>query len=498
MQVELRWILLVFLAHCQCLVTAQSGTQETLTVITKDANYIPIDQVDLTGKLGLVFEVKACTSAYIALSAIFGVTNSRMYEILISGWSNTKSVIRTCKQGCTRAESPTEGLLKCNEFVTFWIGWTNGNIALGKGRELGIDQLVEWQDSSPEYITSLAVSSVNGTWIFTPEDNCSLPLTRSILSNGHVSYSSSSSGLPRFNQNSGWHHYGSSTPWLQVDLLQPHKITKMALQGYAPGHSYWVKTFQILYSVDGTNWLYYNKREIIQGNSNGHNVAIVEITENMEARYFHILPTTWNSRPGIRMELYGCQKTVSEKKYTPIEEDIQVEGVLFLHLSPYIVSKVIAIRPGGTLTIQPGVKIIFTTAEAGFEVHGNLLAKGIDNLPVEFTADDAVSEISSYWSGLNFVSGDSVLQHIYVEGARVGIQATGNSVTLDRVTITKCSAGIKYTDGGSFANSTMISDSYIGNNGGHGIEFKGSVTNPFLSIKRTVITGSQSSGIYCR
>ncbi|CAH1790621.1 unnamed protein product, partial [Owenia fusiformis] len=148
--------------------------------------------------------------------------------------------------------------------------------------------------------------------------------------------------------------------------------------------------------------------------------------------------------------------------------------VLFLHLSPYIVSRLVAIRPEGTLTIQPGVKIIFATAEAGFEIHGNLLAQGVGNLAVEFTPDDAVSEISSFWSGLNFVSGHSSLQHAYVKGARVGIQATGYSVTLDHVTITHCAAGIKYTDGESSANSTMISDSYIGHNGKHGIEFKGS------------------------
>ncbi|CAH1780876.1 unnamed protein product [Owenia fusiformis] len=479
----------------------ETGTPETLTIVTKDANYIPIDQVDLTGKLGLVFQVQACESAYVALSAIFGDTNSRMYEILISGSSNTKSVIRDCTERCDRANSLTEGLLKCNESVSLWIGWTNGHVALGKGHNLGINPLVEWDDSSPEYITSFAVSTangVNGTWKFTPDGNCSLPLTRGILSDGQVTYSSSSSGLPRFNQNSGWYHYGSKAPWLQVDLLQPHKITKMALQGYAPRHSYWVKTFQILYSVDGTNWLYYNNREIVQRNRNGYDVEIVELTENMEARYFRILPITWNIHPGIRMELYGCQKAVSEKEYTSIKGDILDDEVLFLFLSPYIVSKKVAIRPEGTLTIQPGVKIIFTTAEAGFEVHGNLLAQGIGNLPIEFTADDAVSEISSYWSGLNFVSGDSLLQHAYVEGARVGIQATGYSVTLDHVTITKCSAGIKYIDGGSpFNNSTMISDSNIGKNGGHGIEFKGSSTNPVLSITRTVITGSQSSGIYC-
>ncbi|CAH1790454.1 unnamed protein product, partial [Owenia fusiformis] len=491
MAAEFRWLLLMLFVHSQHLINAQPG----------NANYIPIDQIDLTGKLGLVFQVQACESAHVVLSAIFGDTNSRMYEILISGWSNKKSVIRDCRGGCDRAGSPTEGLLKCNESVSLWIGWTDGNIALGKGRELGIDPLVEWQDSSPEYITSFAVGTtngVNGIWKFTPDDNCSLPLTRSILSNGQVAYSSSSSGLPRFNQNNGWYSHGSSTPWLQVDVLQPHKLTKMALQGYAPGHSYWVKTFQILYSVDGTNWLYYNKREIQQGNSNGHDVAIVDITDNIEARYIRILPITWNSRPGIRMEIYGCQKAESEREYTPIDDDILDEEVLFLHLSPYIVSRLVAIRPGGTLTIQPGVKVIFTTAEAGFDVHGNLLAQGIDNLPVEFTADDAVSEISSHWTGLIFVSGDSLLQHAYVEGARVGIQATGYSVTLDHVTITKCSAGIKYTDGGSFANSTMISDSYIGNNGGHGIEFKGSPAHPFLSITRTIITGSKSSGIYCR
>ncbi|CAH1790623.1 unnamed protein product, partial [Owenia fusiformis] len=143
-------------------------------------------------------------SAYVALSAIFGETNSRMYEILISGYSNTKSVIRTCKRGCPQAESPTEGLLNCNEFVTLWLGWTKGNIALGKGSNFGINPLVEWDDNSPDYITSVAVSTldgVNGTWQFTPDDSCSLPLGRAVKRED-IAYSSSSSGLPVFNKNS--------------------------------------------------------------------------------------------------------------------------------------------------------------------------------------------------------------------------------------------------------------------------------------------------------
>ncbi|CAH1790602.1 unnamed protein product, partial [Owenia fusiformis] len=145
MSVQCLSILIVLLACSQRFVDTESGTSETLTILTQDENYVPIEQIDLTGKLGLTFQVKACTSAYVALSAIFGVTNSRMYEIVISGWSNTKSVIRDCRQRwCNRAESPTGGLLKCNESVSLWVGWTNGHIVLGRGRFLGLEPLLEW------------------------------------------------------------------------------------------------------------------------------------------------------------------------------------------------------------------------------------------------------------------------------------------------------------------------------------------------------------------
>ncbi|CAH1790603.1 unnamed protein product, partial [Owenia fusiformis] len=261
---------------------------------------------------------------------------------------------------------------------------------------------------------------------------------------------------------------------------------------------YWMKTFQILYSIDGTDWLYYNDKETLTGNTNGNDVAIINIDQNIEARYLLILPITWNNQPGIRMELFGCPKEVPANEYTMIENDIVDDESLFLHLSPYVVSKQIVIRPSGALTIKAGVRVLFTTADAGIIVHGNLNIQGIENLPVVFTADEPVRDMSSLWSGLSFVSGQSSLQHAYVEGASVGIQATGYSVTLDHVTITKCSAGIKFTNGASSPNHTIISDSHILNNGGHGIEFKGSTVNPFLTIFRTVVKGNRGSGLFCK
>ena len=63
--------------------------------------------------------------------------------------------------------------------------------------------------------------------------------------------------------------------------------------------------------------------------------------------------------------------------------------------SPYIVAGSIVVFPGKTLTIEPGVEVIFTadnTFNTGnfqyLEVRGNLVAVGTDANPILFTSSD--------------------------------------------------------------------------------------------------------------
>lgn len=50
--------------------------------------------------------------------------------------------------------------------------------------------------------------------------------------------------------------------WLQVDLLNKTFIKGVATQGRYNNHHHFVKTYQLLYSDDGTNWTTYKEQGI--------------------------------------------------------------------------------------------------------------------------------------------------------------------------------------------------------------------------------------------
>ena len=50
-------------------------------------------------------------------------------------------------------------------------------------------------------------------------------------------------------------------PYLQIDLLMPHTITKLATQGAA---SNWVKRFSLAFSYDNINWFNYTVNGVLK------------------------------------------------------------------------------------------------------------------------------------------------------------------------------------------------------------------------------------------
>ena len=66
--------------------------------------------------------------------------------------------------------------------------------------------------------------------------------------------------------------------YLSVNLLTPHFITKIHIQG---SNSYFIKRFKILYSLDGYQWEYYtenkddpNSAREFEGNHGGYDISI--------------------------------------------------------------------------------------------------------------------------------------------------------------------------------------------------------------------------------
>ncbi|XP_021353607.1 uncharacterized protein LOC110450424 isoform X1 [Mizuhopecten yessoensis] len=112
----------------------------------------------------IVFHVKACSDAHVGLIS----NDQRVYEVVIGGWSNTKSVIRT-----NRGEKPKAthngALLSCSTFRTFYLSWNGGRIILHRNTSNGWDKVMEWQDPNPKTITNVAFTTglwATGAWRF--------------------------------------------------------------------------------------------------------------------------------------------------------------------------------------------------------------------------------------------------------------------------------------------------------------------------------------------
>ncbi|PIK44423.1 putative IgGFc-binding protein [Apostichopus japonicus] len=91
------------------------------------------------------FSVRARKNAHIALSP-YDSDNPDMYEIVIGGWSNTKSAIRRCKGCDSEVEVDTPDILNPRLDVRFYITFLAGTIEVGL---LGEDPFMSWTDPDP-------------------------------------------------------------------------------------------------------------------------------------------------------------------------------------------------------------------------------------------------------------------------------------------------------------------------------------------------------------
>lgn len=118
----------------------------------------------------IVFKVRACSDVHIGLSRYPGISYVEMYEIVIGGWGNTKSVIRTSmQQEHPEAELDEADTVSCDSSRHFWVSWPNGRIAFGRGSHVGSREMLHWTDPNPHEVTAVGITNAadnNGTWEF--------------------------------------------------------------------------------------------------------------------------------------------------------------------------------------------------------------------------------------------------------------------------------------------------------------------------------------------
>lgn len=90
-----------------------------------------------------------------------------MYEIVIGGWDNTKSVIRKAKWAEPVVEVDTPGILDGTTFKVFWVSWTGGVIEVGTGTRVGQGGIMSYDDPEHHAINSLSLTTgfdYEGVW----------------------------------------------------------------------------------------------------------------------------------------------------------------------------------------------------------------------------------------------------------------------------------------------------------------------------------------------
>ncbi len=99
------------------------------------------------------------------------------YEVVLSGWGGTQSVIREAAQGENHAVTDTTGYLNENDFRQFWASAANGLIRLGAGNIPGFNVFMQWQD--PNEILDIQLAAVatgwgnEGDWVVCLPEQCS-------------------------------------------------------------------------------------------------------------------------------------------------------------------------------------------------------------------------------------------------------------------------------------------------------------------------------------
>lgn len=80
------------------------------------------------------------------------------YEIVLGGYTNTKSDIRRGAHGTILLQAETPNIMNCDEYLPFWAKWENKTLQIGSGN-LNEHVIMRLDDEEMPAISAVSVSS---------------------------------------------------------------------------------------------------------------------------------------------------------------------------------------------------------------------------------------------------------------------------------------------------------------------------------------------------
>lgn len=116
----------------------------------------------------MLFQVEACNDAHILLMQSNSTTDD-IYEIVIGGWNNTRSLIREERLGPNLATTFHEnGPVHCELMRQFWVSWDQGVIRVGRGLKVDVNEFISLANATLTQVQHVALATgwrATGLWM---------------------------------------------------------------------------------------------------------------------------------------------------------------------------------------------------------------------------------------------------------------------------------------------------------------------------------------------